>query len=652
MAAANEYAEDGLICPICFGVFSVPRQLPCAHNFCESCLQSLIKTEKDDELSYIECPICKEAAHPYIKDKPLKEWVSQFPVNAVIQSLLPTQSKFDRLCDACKSEHISKMAEGLCVVCEEAMCGDCLQVHRKQKMTRSHSFVTIKELPCNPQDVMIFAEGFTCSNHDGEDIKYHCKEHSVACCGTCFFVSHKSCTRVSDLREDLPSLLQEITPDHILDELKNVEHHLKTFSEKNETNIFDLKSRLNAIYKQLGEIRSKFNAVLDDIEKKVKMEGNKIYEEEFRRKQDENNECLSLQHAVRNSHFLLQKYNKYGTNLQKFIMSQRMTLQLSSYYTRIRTKYDKTKMVSIQLEVTSLMDSLISLPLHDVCKLVSETSSESLPIPSLWKPAKDCQVVKADVVDITISGGKIPFYNGIAALPDGKKILVDYSGQCILLSPSYQFITRCTVTGQVWDICVLENQEVAVTMWDQNKIQILSVKDDVICAERTIIMRHRCFGITAAGKRQIIVTGSCGMNKYYWSTISMDGEVESFHEFDCPSGSFNYIALDKIKSRVYITLPGNDSLVCFDSDGRKYFTYGPKNLKRPRGVALDRDGNIYVLGFDSNNIHQLSPDGSVLQVITFGVPQKPLKVCFDESKDTFFVTSESDGKKLHVYQLR
>ncbi|KAL3888595.1 hypothetical protein ACJMK2_000960 [Sinanodonta woodiana] len=122
------------------------------------------------------------------------------------------------------------------------MCGDCLQVHRKQKMTRSHSVVTITELPSNPENVMKCSEGFTCSDHHGEEIKYHCKEHSVTCCGTCYFDYHKTCTSVTDLRDELPSLLKEVSPGHILDELIQVEHHLKTFSEKNESNIYNLKS--------------------------------------------------------------------------------------------------------------------------------------------------------------------------------------------------------------------------------------------------------------------------------------------------------------------------------------------------------------------------------------------------------------------------
>ncbi|KAL3890459.1 hypothetical protein ACJMK2_002741 [Sinanodonta woodiana] len=87
-------------------------------------------------------------------------------------------------------------------------------------------------------------------------------------------------------------------------------------------------------------------------------------------------------------------------------------------------------------------------------------------------------------------------------------------------------------------------------------------------------------------------------------------------------------------------------------EGKKQYTYSPDNLNHPLGVAVDRDDNIYVLGFFSHNIHQLSPDGCILQVITTGVPQNPRAICFDNIRDTFIITNYSEKTKLHIYQLK
>ncbi|KAL3891424.1 hypothetical protein ACJMK2_003686 [Sinanodonta woodiana] len=93
MAAAKIETEEGPCCPICLEQFNIPRQLPCAHSFCEKCLQSHITTQagKITELSNIKCPVCRNPAGPFIKDRPTSEWATLFPVNTVLQSIFPVK---------------------------------------------------------------------------------------------------------------------------------------------------------------------------------------------------------------------------------------------------------------------------------------------------------------------------------------------------------------------------------------------------------------------------------------------------------------------------------------------------------------------------------------------------------------------------------
>ncbi|KAK3609032.1 hypothetical protein CHS0354_020695 [Potamilus streckersoni] len=193
MAAAKTETEDGPCCPVCLEQFSIPRQLPCAHTFCEKCLQSHITTEanKNENLKYVKCPVCRNSASPFIKDRPTSEWATLFPINTVFQSILPAKLKVDRLCDACTNEDATVPAEGYCVVCKEAMCGDCLKFHSQQNMSKDHAIFSVEELDCNPENLMKLAEGFSCSEHQGEEIKYYCKDHKHPSCARSFFEDHK-----------------------------------------------------------------------------------------------------------------------------------------------------------------------------------------------------------------------------------------------------------------------------------------------------------------------------------------------------------------------------------------------------------------------------------------------------------------------------
>ncbi|KAK3611289.1 hypothetical protein CHS0354_004935 [Potamilus streckersoni] len=657
MATAKEQSEAEPTCPICLGHFNVPRQLPCAHTYCQSCLQSYITSEaiKHEQLEYIQCPLCRQRASPFKRNEATTKWASLFPIDTVLHSILPTKSKVDRVCDACNSEGVSVTAEGFCVVCQEAMCGDCLKFHRKQKVSKNHTIITLDELSSNPQNIMKIAEGFTCSEHYSEDVQFYCKDHNAACCGTCSYRKHKTCFNVIDFKTELPSRLQETKAENIVDELKKVESHIQRYTELNELNINNLQSQVNGLSAKIQEIRRNINIALDKLEVRIKTEGSQMYKEIVIRKQEENHDCLSLMHAIRNSRILLETVNMYGSDPQKFLMTEKITLQLSSYYTQVREKCMNNETISIELEYSPLIESVLSLSSSGLGKLVTKTTSENLTIPGLLKATKDCQFEKVDVIDVKLHGNTDPLYYGVTFLHGNRVMLADWNqSRCIMLSSSYEFITSYTLTGRPASLCVVDDQEVAVSIPSHNTIQILSVRDDIISPIRTIITQQTCYGIEAAGKGEIVVTGYCGNNKYYWSLISMEGDVKSSQQFDSPSGYFNYIAINRAKTRVYVTLPGMNTLLCFDMEGKKQFTYNPSNLRYPYGVLVDRDDNIFVTGSksESSNIHHLSPDGSVIQVITTGVPKRPFAICMDKRRDMFIVTGLDDKRKIHMYRLK
>ncbi|KAL3891328.1 hypothetical protein ACJMK2_003590 [Sinanodonta woodiana] len=659
MATAKIKTDDGPCCPICLEQFNMPRQLPCAHTFCEKCLQSHITTEaaKHKKLSYFKCPVCRNSASPAIKDRPTSEWTTLFPVNTVLKSMLPAKSKVDRLCDACYTEGTTAQAEGFCVVCKESMCGDCLKVHRKQKISKDHTILSVEELNCNPENVMKLAEeGFTCSEHHGEDIRYYCTNHSVPCCCTCFFDTHKSCSKVIDLKKDLAALLCDSSSEQIIADMKKIELHLKRFLEINEACVNSLEPQVERLTNQIREVRQKINSALDELETLVKIEGNQIYKEEVLRKQDENHQCLSLMHSVRNSHYLLETVNKYGSNLQKFLMAKTMRSQLHFYCTLVGKKYEKTNTLTVTVQFSPMIQSILSISVSDLGKVVTTTRSNTLPLTCSQRPTKDHQIEKVDVIDLKVHSGMTSLFSGVMFLPGDRVMLAEYyNKQCILLSSSYQFITSHTLTGSPSNICVLDDQEVAVSLYNRNKIQILTVLGDIIRPVRMITTKYNCNGIAAAGKGEMVVNGYYGKHKSQWSLINTRGDVKCTHQYDSPDYywlNFNYIAVNNMKTRVYVSVCNMNSLLCFDMDGKTLFTYHPDNLRGPMGIAVDRYDNIYILGKDSNNLHQLSSDGSVQQVVNTGVPIGPRAICIHQSKDILIITNTSEKKKLHIYQLK
>jgi len=60
---------------------------------------------------------------------------------------------------------------------------------------------------------------------------------------------------------------------------------------------------------------------------------------------------------------------------------------------------------------------------------------------------------------------------------------------------------------------------------------------------------------------------------------------------------------------IYIPKWKENKIVCLNTDGNQLFEMFNKDLKTPAGITSDSDGNLYVVGFHSNNVFLFSKDG-------------------------------------------
>ena len=56
-------------------------------------------------------------------------------------------------------------------------------------------------------------------------------------------------------------------------------------------------------------------------------------------------------------------------------------------------------------------------------------------------------------------------------------------------------------------------------------------------------------------------------------------------------------------------------LQCVGRDGMDIFTYAHALLKGPVGLSVDAEDNIYIAGYISNNIHQVTPTGELSKIL-------------------------------------
>ncbi|KAK3599435.1 hypothetical protein CHS0354_036451 [Potamilus streckersoni] len=646
-------ADENPGCPICLGLFHIPRQLTCMHCFCENCLKSYIKSKaaKVGDIDKIECPVCQAVVRRPHRVISVESWISLLPINTVLLSI-SSESKVNALrpCEACQSRDVMKLAESYCVVCEEAMCVECKVVHQHLKATKTHSIISIEEVTKCPQNALKYATAFNCPEHEDENIKFYCTNHKLTCCVVCCGTRHRNCDSVLDLKAEASTLLKKEDPEFIIESLKTIENHLNKFTEMNNESINNLECKLNVVTSMIQNLRKELNDALDKFERKIKMDGNLIYKGDMIQKQEQNHSCLSLMNAIRNSRAVLEVVNQNGTDIQKFLVNDKTKSQLTSYSEQIHEKFEKIDKITLQLEIDPPLQSVME---GKIAKLVNKSESQDFPMTSVKKPTKYCSLEVAGVFEVKGPDDKILEIRDLVCLPEDQVMLIDAcTDSCYLLDSLYRIISSYSLPGKPWSIRTFDGQEVAVSLMNKYQIQFLLVKDNTIRPTRMIKTRLPCLGIAIIGKGSIVVSGpNTARSKCYWSVITDRGEETSYHEYWDHAWNDSYLALNASKTRVYISTWGTNSLFCFDMAGKRLFVYSPDNLKGFHGITIDMDNNVYVVGCNSNNIHQLSPDGAVLKIITDGLPKYPDAITYNKTKNQLLLTNFSSKKNIHVIKL-
>ncbi|KAL3884081.1 hypothetical protein ACJMK2_030303 [Sinanodonta woodiana] len=639
---------EGSTCPICLDVFVVPRQLSCMHTFCQCCLQSYLNDHvSEEEGKTIVCPVCRTVIDIPRNERPVEEWALSFPINEVLQ-LSSSESKVERLCNSCRYENMSEPAVHFCFECKEALCETCLKFHRKLSDTKEHKTININEISNNLENLFKLGNGFGCPKHVSKEIEYFCRNHDILCCATCLFNQHRDCKLVHDLHNNTENLLRDINTNEILRKLKVIEDSLKQFLTQKKADMSDLSVKVNELEAQIQQIRRNINEKLDEMEKAVKMEGNRLYKEGLIQHQDEIQQCQSLMNAVRTSHTFLEIVSRHGSDKQLLLASSKTKTQLDFYVNNVRDRFNRAESISFDLEISSHVNAILSNDATYIGRMIPSKVSKFLPLVGVDAPLRDMKVELSKVVDVSLPITTTTAFTGIAHLSGDRIVLASWY-KCLVLDPSYNFITSCSLSSHPWDVCVLDDDKVAVTMPAINTIGILTVNDGSITTNKLLKTAYVCYGVDFISTDRYVISGLEG-NTSCWSILTDEG-IEEFRHNICSSNSFSYITVNNTKTFVFVTVTNNHAVHCFSLEDRsQLFVYKSDNLSRPYGIALDRDGNVYIAGHNSGNVHKLSQEGRPLEIISSDLPTKLLGISFNNKGDGFILTNDSSqSRKLHVF---
>ena len=160
-------------CPVCYEPYKDPRLLKCGHQFCENCLNGIVRNIPQ---GHIPCPVCREVTKPQHGD------ITTLPrstLHQYMQELIytpPTEEALGQMCTKCKvnkpTRHCPECTADLAFLCDK-----CYEVHQKMKRFAKHNTVQ-------------FDPVLICPDHSYKMVENYCYDCNTMACLDCMFDKH------------------------------------------------------------------------------------------------------------------------------------------------------------------------------------------------------------------------------------------------------------------------------------------------------------------------------------------------------------------------------------------------------------------------------------------------------------------------------
>ncbi|XP_077130175.1 E3 ubiquitin/ISG15 ligase TRIM25-like [Ranitomeya variabilis] len=254
MASAELRYE--LNCSICLSLYTDPVSLRCGHNFCRSCIVSVLDAQ--EAAGGYSCPDCRAEypEHPALeKKRKLENLVERF------SSTQPSMEETRIFCTYCTKSPVPAVKS--CLQCETSLCEDHLTAHNK---IGGH-------LLTEPTDSF---GNRKCSLHK-KVREYYCPQDAACVCASCLLGKHQGHlvelldeafeNKKKKLRKYLVEL--NLQKSEIQTRVQNLQDRKRTIQEKASDKRENISKTFMDIKKQLQEAEKKALSEVSRQEEKI-----------------------------------------------------------------------------------------------------------------------------------------------------------------------------------------------------------------------------------------------------------------------------------------------------------------------------------------------------------------------------------------------
>ncbi|XP_052774989.1 uncharacterized protein LOC128213382 isoform X1 [Mya arenaria] len=618
MASLISTIGDLLLCPVCKEVLRQPRTLPCQHSLCHECLKTLITNVDRLEQSHgdFPCPVCR-AVTKLPKASSIEIQVVAFPINRLVLSMMDAITQHSDDWPKCKL-HPDKSADLVCVT------------------------------------------------------------HDILVCSKCILTSHRHC-RVLDMNDYVKSTYYTSKMNDINENLTRYKNHLGIIMDEISNKIDGVSKDEESLMYELKGLRDTFNSAFDALEDRILAKGQTYKKQGVTCLQKQRTMLQELTTDITTSIGELKEAGGSDIPSRRLLALRTAEANLKMVdmemanitlpVTNFKLQYVPTgSSVSAKMEACMVMlkdavdvvtdeGSFEVPPLPPPVVTIPQTPKKSPAHARTRRPPTEVCAVKVSSFGVRMHNDKSPCdITGSTIMPDGRLVLVDYNNKKLkVLDIDYKLISDFKTDGASFDATTIHNSQVAVTVPKEKKIHFLSLQDGMRVSD-SIQTRLECWGIDSLDDKLVVVTNSDDHMILFLNRKGTELISCSLGSQD-PNMKWPISVCVESKDRIFVSCQGegdsddiNGCLVVIDSAAQVRSMYMDPGLRKPTSCTRDDDGNIFICGLTSANVHLIQKTGDRLGQVISGL-SKPINVKFCAETGSLLLM-ERFCNDVAVYQLQ
>ncbi|KAH3787691.1 hypothetical protein DPMN_165818 [Dreissena polymorpha] len=300
-----------------------------------------------------------------------KEQSSSGPIIVKKDSTTDENYRVELFCEPCNyvDNTNKKECNGFCVECTEYLCSDCIQDHKKNKITRQHVVLQKDDLPVDISPFLQLKEMSQCISHRGRKVEFECADHNKLLCSLCLSKDHRDCKIINDLTANEHSIKLDIGS--VLDTVETYLQNTKAIVYQKELHLKDLENQGQEIYLVCDDYVQSVKGQIDRINSEVKSKAATVM---F-------SEKISIEHTITEySQFKseIERLNEllnilqHGDNVEKAAVVKYLATQIEHLNTCI------FKVQKSQLSPRNNSSETALACLQSLCKIASYSSDDML----------------------------------------------------------------------------------------------------------------------------------------------------------------------------------------------------------------------------------------------------------------------------------